>query len=117
MTCFVSGARPGSDLSNPLTDRSLNEYMDMESVENSNFVDLKGDYASLARGLAHGRCTLGYSATIPALSTPPPTIAQFNEMLWTVAGQFVYPENSYSRGTGTFIPNVVRTHLFTLPLS
>ncbi|XP_074382696.1 uncharacterized protein LOC141724438 [Apium graveolens] len=91
--------------------------MDMEAVENSDLVDLTGDYESLARGLIHGRCTLGYSATIPALSTPPPTVAQFQELLrnsaqWNmegnsaVVGQFVYTGHSRSRGTGTYIPQI-----------
>lgn len=103
-------------MSNSLTATSPDEYMDMEAVENSNLVDLTGDYSSLARGLVHGRCTLGYSATIPALSTPPPTVAQFLELLRMNSEQWNVYQNSRSRGTGTFIPHMVRTHLFTLPL-
>ncbi|KAK1364848.1 hypothetical protein POM88_040409 [Heracleum sosnowskyi] len=92
----------------------------MEAVENSNLVNLSGDYVSLARGLVHGRCTLGYSATIPALSSSPPTMTQFQELLlnsaqwnmfenYAVVGQSVYTENRRLRGTGTYIPHMDST--------
>lgn len=109
---MFSGAGLARDVSEPLTATSLNEYMDMEAVENSELLDLTGDYSSLVRNYMHGRCTIGISATHPALRTlAPPTIAQQQIIRWNLEvnaaaqGQFVY---THLYGMGPYIPVMVK---------
>ncbi|XP_017217214.1 uncharacterized protein LOC108194787 [Daucus carota subsp. sativus] len=81
----VEGTRPASNVSSLLKAWPLDKPMDTETVKESELLDLRGDYASSARNLAYSLCTLGYSSTIPALSTRPPTTGQFQEMPSTSA--------------------------------
>lgn len=114
LATFVSGDRLARDASDPLLARSLDEYMDIEATENSDLLDLAGDHASLTRNFVHGRCTIGFSATLPALRTLPPSITQ--EIIWNTIwnmqeygaaeGQFVFTENSH--GMGPYIPDLVK---------
>ncbi|XP_074323384.1 uncharacterized protein LOC141660307 [Apium graveolens] len=93
---------------------------DMDARENSDLLDLDGDYASLVRNFVHSRCTVGYSATLPSVRTLPPPTITYEQIMWTGTwcmqsypaadeGQVAYIEDRHLQEMGRYVHNMFST--------